>query len=80
MAYRRVVVQSFRRLGREPFPSGSGPCRCRSACQLAAGGMLAVTPELDFVSGLLAVLAAVLSERTMGFDDALTGGVRALRC
>jgi hypothetical protein len=42
--------------------------------------MLAVTPELDLVSGLLAVLAAVLSKRAVGFDDALTRGVRALRC
>jgi hypothetical protein len=42
--------------------------------------MLTVTPELDLVSGLLAVLAAVLTERAMRFDDALTGGVRALRC
>jgi hypothetical protein len=42
--------------------------------------MLAVTPELDLFSGLLAMLAAVLSMRTVGFDDALTGRVRALRC
>jgi hypothetical protein len=42
--------------------------------------MLAVTPELDLVSSLLAVLAAVLPERSMGFDDALTGRMRALRC
>jgi hypothetical protein len=42
--------------------------------------MLAVAPELDLVSGLLAVLAAVLAVWPVWFDDALTGGVRALRC
>jgi hypothetical protein len=42
--------------------------------------MLAVAPELDLVSGLLAVLAAVFAVRSVGFDDALTGGVRAFRC
>jgi hypothetical protein len=47
---------------------------------LAAGGMLAVAPELDFVSGLFAMLAAVLSVGSVWFDDALTGGVRTLRC
>jgi hypothetical protein len=34
--------------------------------------VLAVTPEFDLVSGLLAVLAAVLSVRTVRFDDAFT--------
>jgi hypothetical protein len=34
--------------------------------------VLAVTPELDLVSGLLAVLAAIFPERTVRFDDALT--------
>jgi hypothetical protein len=42
--------------------------------------MLAVTPELDLLSGLLAVLAAILSVGSVGFDDALTRRVRALRC
>jgi hypothetical protein len=42
--------------------------------------MLTVTPELDLVACLLAVVAAELAERTMGLDDARTGGVRALRC
>jgi hypothetical protein len=42
--------------------------------------MLAVAPELDLVSGLLAMLAAVLPERAVGLDDAFTGRVRALRC
>jgi len=52
----------------------------RSLATLAAGGMLAVAPELDFVSGLFAMLAAVLSVGSVWFDDALTGGVRTLRC
>ena len=47
---------------------------------LAAGGMLTVAPELDFVSGLFAMLAAVLPVRSVWFDDALTGGVRTLCC
>ena len=51
-----------------------------SAYRLTTGGMLTITPELDFVSGLLAVLAAVLPKRAVRFDDALTGGVRTLRC
>jgi hypothetical protein len=42
--------------------------------------MLAITPKLDLVSSLLAVLATVLAERTVRFNDAFTGGVRALRC
>jgi hypothetical protein len=47
---------------------------------LTTGGVLAVAPELDLVSGLLTVLAAVLAERTVRFNDAFTGGVRTLRC
>ena len=47
---------------------------------LAAGWMLTITFELDLVSGLLTVLAAEFPERTMGFDVALTRGMRALRC
>jgi hypothetical protein len=47
---------------------------------LTTGGVLAVAPELDLVSGLLAVLAAVLPERTVRFDDALTGRVGAFHC
>jgi hypothetical protein len=42
--------------------------------------MLAVTPELDLVPGLLAMLAAILPVRAVRFDDALAGGVGALRC
>jgi hypothetical protein len=41
--------------------------------------MLTITPEFSLVSGLLAVIAAELPEPTMGFDDALTGGMCALR-
>ena len=47
---------------------------------LTAGWMLTVTLQLDLVSRLLAVLAAEFPERTMGFDVALTRGMRALRC
>jgi hypothetical protein len=41
--------------------------------------MLTITPEFSLVCGLLAVIAAELPKPTMGFDDALTGGMRALR-
>jgi len=37
--------------------------------------MLTVTPELDLVSGLFAMLAAVLAVRAMRLDDAFTRGV-----
>ena len=47
---------------------------------LSTGWMLTVTPELDLVSGLLTVFAAVLPVRPVRFDDALAGGVGALRC
>jgi hypothetical protein len=47
---------------------------------LATGRVLAVTPEFDLVSGLLAVLAAVFPERSVWLDDALTNRVRTLRC
>ena len=47
---------------------------------LPAGRVLAITPELDLVSGLLAMLAAVLAVWTVGLDDALTGGMGAFRC
>jgi hypothetical protein len=47
---------------------------------LSTGRMLTVTPELDLVPGLLTVFAAVLPVRAVRFDDALAGGVGALRC
>jgi hypothetical protein len=47
---------------------------------LTAGWMLAVTLQLDFVPGLFTVFTAEFPERAMRFDDAFTGGVRALRC
>jgi hypothetical protein len=60
---------------------GSGAYRCRcGAGLLPAGRVLTITPELDLVSGLLAMLAAVLAKWSVGLDDALTGGVRALHC
>jgi hypothetical protein len=42
--------------------------------------MLAVTPEFDLLSGLLAMVTAILPVRSMRLDDALAGGVGALRC
>jgi hypothetical protein len=47
---------------------------------LSTGWVLTVAAELDLLASLLAVLAAVLPERTLRFDDALTRGVSALRC
>jgi hypothetical protein len=41
--------------------------------------MLTVAAELDLLSGLLAVLAAVLTEGAVGLDHALAGRMRALR-
>jgi hypothetical protein len=40
--------------------------------------MLAIAAELDLVARLLAVIAAVLSERSLGLDGAVTGRVSAL--
>jgi hypothetical protein len=40
--------------------------------------MLAVASQLDLVSRLFAVIAAVLSEPALGLDGALTGRVRTL--
>jgi hypothetical protein len=48
--------------------------------RLSTGRVLAVTPELDLVSGLLAMLAAILPVSSVRLDDALAGGVGALRC
>jgi hypothetical protein len=41
--------------------------------------MLAIAAKLNPVAGLLAVVAAVLAERTLGLDSALTGRVSAFR-
>ena len=60
--------------------SGASAAGDQHLTRLATGWMLTITPELNLVSGLLTVLAAVLSERAVWFDDALTRGVRALRC
>jgi len=48
--------------------------------RLSTGRVLAVTPELDLVPGLLAVLAAVLPVGPVRLDDTLARGVGALRC
>ena len=40
--------------------------------------MLAIAAELDLVARLLAVIAAVLSERSLGLDGAVTGRMSAL--
>jgi hypothetical protein len=39
--------------------------------------MLTVAAELDLLTGLLTVLAAVFPKRTVRLDRALTGGMRA---
>ena len=74
-ALRACALESSARSYRPFVVSGFSRTRL-----LAAGGMLAVAPELDFVSGLFAMLAAVLSVGSVWLDDALTGGVRTLRC
>ena len=40
--------------------------------------MLAIAAKLDLVARLLAVIAAVLPERSFGLDGAVTGRVSAL--
>jgi hypothetical protein len=43
-----------------------------------AGGMLAIAAQLDLVTRLLAVIAAVLAVRSLRLDGAVAGGVSAL--
>jgi hypothetical protein len=51
----------------------------RSASRLPAGRMLTVAAQLDLVSRLFAVIAAVLPETSLRLDSALTGRVRTFR-
>jgi len=79
-AYRRGAVCSFREEVRGPAAGANAAAGGWPVCGLPTGRVLTVTPELDLVSGLLAMLAAVLAVWSVRLDDALTGGVRALRC
>jgi hypothetical protein len=45
----------------------------------ATGGVLAIAPQLDLVTRLFAVLAAVLAESSARLDGALTRRMRAFR-
>ena len=66
--------------GRENAGSGEAAAGREPVVMLPTGGVLAVAPELDLVSGLLAVFAAIFPEPSLRFDNALTGWVRAFRC
>jgi hypothetical protein len=60
-----------------PGQPSAGRRRARRvpASTLTASRMLTIATELDLLASLLAMLAAVLAERSLRLDDAITGRV-----
>ena len=60
-------------------PRGWNPGNQRLSSRGAAGRMLAIAAKLDLVTRLLAVVAAVLPERSLWLDGAIAGRVGTFR-